>query len=64
MGYVNVSHDRDSNLNISPKMPQGVLECDCYITELHAYDFVIKDFVIKSDIICARPHVYVSIKLI
>ena len=43
VGYVNVSHDRDSNLNIVPKMPQGVLECDCYITELHAYDFVIQD---------------------
>ena len=27
-GYVNVSHERDSNLNISPKMSYGVLECD------------------------------------
>ena len=35
------------NLNMSPKMPYGVLECDIVLTELHAYDFVIKDFVIK-----------------
>ena len=27
-GYVNVSHEMDSNLNISPKMSYGVLECD------------------------------------
>ena len=25
----------------------------CYVIELHAYDFVIKDFVIKRDVICA-----------
>ena len=25
----------------------------CYVTELHAYDVVIKYFVIKRDIICA-----------
>ena len=30
------------NLKISPKMPYGVLECDIVVTELHAYDFVIK----------------------
>ena len=36
------------NLNISPKMSYGVLERDSYVTELHAYDFVIKDFVIKK----------------
>ena len=35
----------DSNLNISPKMSYGVFEHDYVI--LHAYDFVIKDFVIK-----------------
>ena len=29
------------NLNISPKTSHGVLECDI-VTELHAYDFVIK----------------------
>ena len=28
MGSVNVSHETDSNVNISPKMPSGVLECD------------------------------------
>ena len=30
------------NLNISPKMSYGVLECDIVVTELHAYDFVIR----------------------
>ena len=30
------------NLNISPKMSYGVLECDIVVTELHAQDFVIK----------------------
>ena len=33
------------NLNILPKMAYGVFECDIVVTELHAYDFVIKDFV-------------------
>ena len=28
VGYVNVSHEIDNNLNISPKMSYGVLECD------------------------------------
>ena len=36
------------NLNISPKMSYGVLECDIAVTELHTYDSVIKDFVIKK----------------
>ena len=43
------------NTNISLKMSYGVLECDIVVTELHAYDFVIKDFVIKRGIICIRP---------
>ena len=43
------------NLNISPKMSYGVLECDNVVTELHACDFVIKDFVTKRGIISARP---------
>ena len=30
------------NLNISPKISHGVLECDILMLELHAYDFVIK----------------------
>ena len=38
------------NLNMSPKMSYGVLEYDCYVTELHSYDFVI-----KKGVICARP---------
>ena len=48
VGYVNVSHEMDSNLNISPKMSYGVLEYDSDVTELHAYDFVIKDIVRKQ----------------
>ena len=28
VGYVNVSHEMDSNLNISPKMSYGMLEYD------------------------------------
>ena len=41
------------NLDISPKMPYGVLECDTVIShssfriELCAYDFVGKDVVIN-----------------
>ena len=34
------------SLNILPKMSCGVLECDIVVTELHAYDFVIKRGVI------------------
>ena len=30
------------NVNISPEMSYGVLECDIVVTELHAYDFVTK----------------------
>ena len=30
------------NLNISPKMSYGMLECGSYVRELHAYDCVIK----------------------
>ena len=53
---MNISHEMDNNLNISPKMSYGVSECDIVVTELHAYAFVIKDFyVIKRGIICARP---------
>ena len=36
------------NLNILPKMPYVMLECDSYVTKLHAYYFVIKDFIIKK----------------
>ena len=46
------------NLNIPPKMSYGVLECDSYVIELHIYDFVITDFVIKRGIICARPCIF------
>ena len=38
-------------------MPCGVLECDIVMLQnmLHAYDFVVKDFVMKMGVICARP---------
>ena len=42
------------NLNMSPKVSHGVLECDI-VTELYAYDFVIAEFIIRRGIICARP---------
>ena len=32
---------------MSPRMPHGVLQWDSAATELHAYHFVIKGFVIK-----------------
>ena len=32
-GYVNVSHEMDGHLNISPKMSYGVLECDVVISQ-------------------------------
>ena len=32
------------NLNISPKMSYVMLEYDIVVAELHAYDFLIKDF--------------------
>ena len=44
MGIVTYSF----NVNISPEMSYGVLECDSYVTELHAHDFVLKDFVINQ----------------
>ena len=46
------------NLNISPKVSYGVLECDSYVTKLHPYDFIRKDFVIKRGIICAGPCIF------
>ena len=36
--YVNVSYEMDSKLNISPKMPYSVLECD--IVMLQNYIFM------------------------
>ena len=44
------------NLNISPKMSYGVLECDIVMLQNYMlYDFVIKYFVIKRGVICAGP---------
>ena len=50
------------NLNISLKMPHGILESDIVVIEVHAYDFVMKDFVIKRGIICAIPCIHNKIK--
>ena len=51
------------NLNISPKMSYGVLDYDIVnVTESHAYDFVIKDFVIRRGIFCARPCIHMNLK--
>ena len=47
-------------LNTLPKMAYGVLECDIVVTELCTYDFVIKDFVMKRGVICARPCLFLS----
>ena len=47
------------NLNISPKMSYGVLECDIVVTELHAYDFVIRVCNEKGALFVQEP-VYIS----
>lgn len=44
------------NSNISPKMSHAVLEYDIVITELQVYDFAIKVFVIKRDVLCQTPY--------
>ena len=43
------------NLNVSPKMSYGVLECDIFVRELHVYDFVIKDCEIKRALFVLPP---------
>ena len=35
VGYVNVSHEMDCNLNVSLKMSYGVLECDVVMLQNH-----------------------------
>ena len=51
------------NLNISLKMSYGVLKCDIVVTQLHAYDFVTKYFVVKSGFICTGPYLYLCLYL-
>ena len=47
------------NLNTSPKMSYGVLECDIVISQnCMLMIFVIKDFAIKGGIICAGPCIF------
>ena len=46
------------NLNIPSKMPYSVLECDIVVTEFHAFDFVIKYFVIKKGVLLVPDPVY------
>ena len=48
VGYVNVLQEMGSNLNIHLKCHMVSWVWYSYVTELHAYDFIIKDFVIKS----------------
>ena len=56
VGYMNVSPEMDSNLNMSPKLSHGVLECGSAMLQNYVYDFVIQDFyVIHRGVICAGP---------
>ena len=43
------------NSDISPKISYGMLE---YVIELHAYDFVIKGFVMKKGCYCVGLYIY------
>ena len=55
---MNVSHEMDSNLNMSQKMSYGMLECNIVMLQNYILnnDFVIKDFVMENrGINCARP---------
>ena len=49
-GYVNVSHEMDGNLNISPKMSHGVLECDIVM---------LQNCMLKG-VICAGPCIFIA----
>ena len=48
VGFMNASQAMDSDLNISPKMSRCAWAWYRYLTELRAYDFAIKDFVVKK----------------
>ena len=50
------------NLNISAKMSCCAWVWYYYITELHAYDFMEKGFIIKRGVICVRYCVLYGIK--
>ena len=41
-----------------------ILLCYKIVTLQNAYDFVIKDFVIKRDIICARPYIIIIYNMV
>ena len=43
-GYVNITHELDSNWNISPKMSHGVLECDIVTLQMTCLWFCNKRF--------------------
>ena len=53
-----------SNMNISPKISHGVLECDIVVIKLHGYDFVIKDFVIKRGVLFVPDPIESSMKIL
>ena len=48
VGYMNISHEMDSNLNISPKMSCDVLECDIVMLQNYMLMILIKEFVINK----------------
>ena len=52
---MNVSHEMDSNLNISSKVPCGVLSVMLLRRRIESYNFAIKGFVIKGGVIWAEP---------
>ena len=71
-GFVLQLKKKKKNRNHSTGPYTGAYMCMCFynscawmwccVTELHAHDFVIKDFIIKRGIICTRPlHIYETI---
>ena len=54
VGYVNVLHEMDSNLNTSPKMSHAVLACDIVMLQNHMLVFRNERvWNLKRGIICA-----------
>ena len=49
------------NLNISPKISYGVLECDIIMWQNYMLWFCNKEFVIKRGVICTRSSVCVCV---
>ena len=51
------------NLSISPKMPYDAWVWCCYVTEVYAYDFVIKRGVICARPVCVCVYIYIHLYL-